>query len=134
MGTVANEMKDYHQPGDDSVSPSLNSGSQRRSDIMDKRQHPRKPPKTVFENNVLYQTLSEQPVITGHGTLMDLSEGGCRVSGHTRLRKGAHIQLALHGEGGQLSTILSNCEVVWVNEKEFGVKFLWDLQSSAKAR
>ena len=101
---------------------------------MDKRQHPRKPPKTVFENNVLYQTLSEQPVITGHGTLMDLSEGGCRVNGHTRLRKGAHIQLALHGEGGQLSTILSNCEVVWVNEKEFGVRFLWDLQSSAKAR
>ena len=101
---------------------------------MDKRQHARKPPKTVFENNVLYQTLSEQPVITGHGTLVDLSEGGCRVSGHTRLRKGAHIQLALHGEGGQLSTILSNCEVAWVNEKEFGVKFLWDLHSSAKAR
>ena len=99
---------------------------------MEKRKHPRKPPKTVFENNVIYQTIREQPVITGHGTLVDLSEGGCRVSGQTRLRKGAQIQLALHGEGGQLSTILSNCEVRWVSENEFGVKFLWNLQSSAK--
>ena len=102
--------------------------------MTDKGQHPRKLPKTVFENNVLYQTISEQPVITGHGTLVDLSEGGCKVSGETRLRKGAQIQLALHGEGGQLSTILSNCEVMWVTEKEFGVKFVWDLQSSAKPR
>jgi PilZ domain len=102
--------------------------------MMDKRKHPRKPPKTVFENNVLYQTIKEQPVVTGHGTLVDLSEGGCRVSGHTLLRKGVQIQLALHGEGGQLSTILSNCEVVWVNENEFGVKFLWDLQAAAKDR
>jgi hypothetical protein len=101
---------------------------------MDNRQHTRKPPKTVFENNVLYQTISEHPVITGHGTLVDLSEGGCQVSGQTRLRKGAQIQLALHGEGGQLSTILSNCEVMWVSEHAFGVKFLWDLQRSAKTR
>ena len=97
---------------------------------MDKRKHPRKPPKTVFENNVIYQTLKEHPVITGYGTLVDLSESGCRVSGRTKLRKGVQIQLALHGEGGQLSTILSNCEVMWVNEHEFGVKFRWDFQSS----
>ena len=101
---------------------------------MEKRKHPRKPPKTVFENNVIYQTLREQPVITGHGTLVDLSEGGCRVKGQTRLRKGVQIQLALHGEGGQLLTILSNCEVMWANEHEFGVKFLWDLQRAAKRR
>jgi PilZ domain-containing protein len=99
---------------------------------MDKRKHPRKPPKTVFENNVLYQTIKEQPVITGQGTLVDLSEGGCRVSARSALQKGVQIQLALHGDGGQLSTILSNCEVVWVSENEFGVKFLWDLQAAAK--
>ena len=96
---------------------------------MDKREHARKPPKTIFENNVIYQTLTEQPVITGHGTLMDLSEGGCRVSAESRLRKGMRIQLALHGEGGQLSTILGNCEVMWANDREFGVKFLWGLQA-----
>ena len=95
---------------------------------MDKRQHPRKAPKTVFEKNVLYQTLREQPVITGFGTLADLSEGGCRVTAESRLRKGMRIQLALHGEGGHLSTILGNCEVMWVNDREFGVKFLWGLQ------
>ena len=97
---------------------------------MDKREHSRKAPKTVFENNVLYQTLREQPVITGYGTLVDLSEGGCRVNAQSQLRKGMQIQLALHGEGGHLSTILSNCEVMWVNEHEFGVKFRWDFQSS----
>lgn len=99
---------------------------------MDKRKHLRKLPKTAFTNNVIYQTVREQPVITGHGTLVDLSEGGCRVSGDTPLPKGVQIQLALHGEGGHLSTILSNCEVRWANEKEFGVKFLWDLHSPAK--
>lgn len=100
---------------------------------MNNRQHLRRAPKTVFENNVLYQTLREQPVITGHGTLVDLSEGGCRVSGDTPLRKGVQIQLALHGEGGQLSTILSNCEVMWVNGHEFGVKFVWDLNRFSAA-
>ena len=96
---------------------------------MDQREHPRKAPKAGFENNVLYQTLREQPVITGSGTLVDLSEGGCRVSAQSRLRKGMQIQLALHGEGGQLSTILGNCEVMWANGHEFGVKFLWGLQA-----
>lgn len=99
---------------------------------MEKRKHPRKAPKTVFENNVIYQSIREQPVITGYGTLVDLSEGGCRVRGQTGLRKGIQIQLALHGEGGQLSTILSNCEVMWVKDNEFGVRFLWDLSSSAR--
>jgi hypothetical protein len=82
-------------------------------------------------NNIVYQTIREQPVITGHGTLVDLSECGCRVSGYTRLREGVHIQLALHGEGGQVSTILSNCEVMWVKEYEFGVRFLWEVHTSA---
>jgi hypothetical protein len=97
---------------------------------MDHRKHPRKPPKAPVENNVIYQTIREQPVVTGHGTLVDLSEGGCRVSGHTRLRKGVQIQLALHGNGEPFSTILSNCEVMWVNANEFGVRFLWELHSS----
>src|SRR5690349_19908181 len=95
----------------------------REGSIMASTEHPRKTLKTVFENNVLYQTLREQPVITGFGTLVDLGEGGCRESTESRLRKGMQIQLALHGEGGQLSTILGNCEVMWVNDREFGVKF-----------
>lgn len=99
---------------------------------MEKRKHPRKAPKTAFEDNVIYQSLREQPVITGYGTLVDLSEGGCRVRGKTGLRTGMQLQLALHGDGGQLSTILSNCEVMWVKDNEFGVRFLWDLSGSAK--
>ncbi|HKC95442.1 MAG TPA: PilZ domain-containing protein [Nitrospira sp.] len=94
---------------------------------MDKRKHPRKAPKHSGENDVTYQTIREQPVITGHGSLVDLSEGGCRVNGQSRLRKGLEIQLALHTEGEILSNILTNCEVVWVRDNEFGVRFLWDL-------
>lgn len=94
---------------------------------MDKRKHARKTPKTSGENDVTYQTTREQPVITGHGSLVDLSEGGCRVNGQSRLRKGHQIQLALHTEGEILSNILTNCEVVWVRDNEFGVRFLWDL-------
>lgn len=97
---------------------------------MDQRKHPRKAPKHSSDSDVTYQTIREQPVITGHGSLVDLSEGGCRVNGHTRLRKGVQIQLALHTEGAILSNILTNCEVVWVRENEFGVKFLWDLLRS----
>ena len=93
--------------------------------MMTKRQQERKPPKQVSENNVTYQTVMEQPVITGLGTLMDLSEGGCRVNGQTRLRKGLQIQLALPSEGAQRSTILHG-EVRWVTQEGFGVKFLWE--------
>jgi len=101
---------------------------------MNKRQHVRRPPKTVSENNVLYQTIREQPVITGHGTLADLSESGCRVNGHTPLRKGMQIQLALQGDAEQTSTILGHCEVMWVNEQGFGVKFLWGIQTAGPRR
>ena len=99
---------------------------------MDKRKHPRKAPKTSCDNDVTYQTIREQPVITGHGSLVDFSEGGCRVNGQTRLRKGVQIQLALHTEGEILSNILTACEVIWVRDNEFGVRFLWDLLRSTQ--
>ena len=92
---------------------------------MEKRISERKSPKTVKDNNVTYQTVREQPVITGQGSLLDISEYGCRVGGPHGLRKGLHIQLAVENEAGQPSTILTKCQVAWVKDNEFGVQFLW---------
>jgi hypothetical protein len=79
----------------------------------------------LVENNVTYQTVSEQPVITGQGSLLDISENGCRVGGAHSLRKGLRIQVAVQNEGEQPSTILTNCQVAWVKVDEFGVEFFW---------
>ncbi len=91
---------------------------------MEHRKEPRKGPKVG--NNVTYQTMSEYPAITGEGTLLDISEGGCRVGGGPHaLREGVRIKMAVQGESGQPLTILTNCNVTWIKEKEFGVQFLW---------
>ncbi len=92
---------------------------------MENRKDLRKAPKILEDNNVTYQTVSEQPVITGQGSLLDISENGCRVGDTHRLRKGLRIQMALPNEAGQPPTILTNCQVAWIKEKEFGVQFLW---------
>ncbi len=92
---------------------------------MEKRISERKSPKVFKDNNVTYQTLNERPVITGEGSLLDISEHGCRIGGKHGLRKGLHIQLAVEDDTGQPSTILTKCQVAWVKDSEFGVQFLW---------
>jgi PilZ domain-containing protein len=92
---------------------------------MERRKDLRKEPKRLIDNNVTYQTVNEYPVITGQGTLLDISEDGCRVGGPHTVRKGLRVQLAVEGEPGQPSTILMNCQVAWIKEKEFGVQFVW---------
>lgn len=92
---------------------------------MEKRTAERKSPKIVKDDNVTYQTVHEQPVITGQGSLLDISENGCRIGGKHGLRKGLQIQLAVADDAGTPSTILTKCQVAWVKDGEFGVQFLW---------
>lgn len=92
---------------------------------MELRKEPRKAPKQAVDTNVTYQTMNEYPVITGEGALLDISENGCRVGGTHALRKGIRIQMAMRGESGQPVTVLTDCNVAWIKDKEFGVQFLW---------
>lgn len=92
---------------------------------MEKRKHPRNVPKVQGDSNVIYQTVNEHPGVSGQGTLVDISEHGCRVRDDHRLRKGLRIQVALPNEAGKAPTILANCIVAWTKESEFGVQFLW---------
>ena len=92
---------------------------------MERRKSRRNPPKVNDPDNVTYQTVHEQPVVSGLGTLLDISEHGCRVGDVHRLKKGQRIQLALPNETGHPPTIVSNCVVAWVSESEFGVEFRW---------
>lgn len=92
---------------------------------MEKRASERKSPKIVKDSNVTYQTINERPVITGQGSLLDISEDGCRVGAKHALKKGLRIQIAVEDDAGQPSTILTNCQVAWVKDGEFGVQFLW---------
>ena len=92
---------------------------------MDKRKHRRNVPKIQGDNTVTYQTVNEHPGVNGQGTLVDISEHGCRVRDNHRLRKGLRIQVALPNEAGKAPTILANCIVAWAKEGEFGVQFLW---------
>lgn len=94
-------------------------------EIMEKRTAERNSPKIVHEDNVTYQTVHEKPVITGQGSLLDISENGCRIGGKHGLRKGLQIQLAVADDAGKPSTILTKCQVAWVKDGEFGVQFLW---------
>jgi PilZ domain-containing protein len=92
---------------------------------MERRKSRRNLPKVIEPHNVTYQTIHEQPVVSGVGTLLGISEHGCRVGEVHRLKKGQRIQLALPNQTGQPPTIVSNCVLAWVRESEFGVQFLW---------
>ena len=39
--------------------------------------------------------------------------------------KGINIKMAVQGESGQPLTVLTNCNVAWIRDNEFGVQFLW---------
>jgi len=93
--------------------------------VVEQRNEPRKKAKWVADHNVTYQTLSEHPAITGDGTLLDISENGCRVGGAHTLRKGVRLKMAVQGGAGQPLTVLTNCNVAWIKDNEFGVQFLW---------
>jgi len=97
----------------------------RSEEAMERRKDPRKEPKLVVDNNITYQTVGVHPVVTGQGTLLDISENGCRVGGKHALHKGLYLQVAVEGDSGQPSTVLSKCQVAWVKNEEFGVQFLW---------
>jgi PilZ domain len=92
---------------------------------MEQRKEPRKAPKLAVDNNVTYQTVGLHPVVTGQGTLLDISENGCRVGGKHALHKGVYLQMAVEGNSGQQATVLTKCQVAWVKDVEFGVQFLW---------
>lgn len=92
---------------------------------MEQRNELRRKAKWVAGHNVTYQTLSEYPAITGEGTLLDISENGCRIGGVHTLRNGISIKIAVQGEPGEALTVLTNCKVTWVKDDEFGVQFLW---------
>jgi len=92
---------------------------------MEQRKDHRKAPKLAIDNNVTYQTVGLHPVVTGQGTLLDISENGCRVGAKHALHKGVYLQIAVEGGAGQPATVLSKCQVAWVKDEEFGVQFLW---------
>jgi hypothetical protein len=92
---------------------------------MEQRKDPRKAPKLGVDNNVTYQTVGLHPVVTGQGTLLDISENGCRVGGKHALHKSVYLQMAVEGDSGQPATVLSRCRVAWIKDEEFGVQFLW---------
>lgn len=79
----------------------------------------------AIDCHVEYRTAGTLPMITGHGTVLDLSEGGCRIRGLYSMAQGLSIELLMKCEEGTQSTVMNNCRVAWVKGEEFGVQFLW---------
>ena len=62
-------------------------------------------------------------IVTGEGTLKDLSKTGCKILGATTSSLGSSLTLLLYLENGQAPMRLTGAIVFWVARDSFAVKF-----------
>ncbi len=70
-------------------------------------------------------SFSSTDTVSGEGTLLDLSVGGCRISSTTGVAKGTGLELRLYltPENQESPLVIQQAEVRWTKKSEFGVRF-----------
>ncbi|MDH5740966.1 MAG: PilZ domain-containing protein, partial [Nitrospira sp.] len=86
--------------------------------MIECREHPRIP----VELRVLFST-TEQTEIR-HGTMFDISVGGCAVTSTVSMSPGTGVKLLIHATDLAVPITVHSAAVRWVKHGEFGVEFL----------
>jgi hypothetical protein len=84
---------------------------------VEHRQHPRFP--VQFRSS-----FSSANIVSGEGTLADLSIRGCRILSATEVKAGTTLQLRVDMSGGQPPIQVTQAVVRWCRDRSFGLEFV----------
>lgn len=84
---------------------------------MEHRQHPRFP--VQFRSS-----FSSANIVSGEGTLADLSIRGCRILSATEVKAGTTLQLRVDMSGGKPPIQVTQAVVRWCRDRSFGLEFV----------
>jgi len=84
---------------------------------VEHRQHPRFP--VQFRSS-----FSSANIVSGEGTLADLSIRGCRILSATEVKAGTTLQLRVDMSGGKPPIQVTQAVVRWCRDRSFGLEFV----------
>ena len=98
--------------------------------MIECREHPRMP----VDLRVLFSTTDQKEI--RHGTMFDISAGGCAVTSTVSMSPGTDVKLLIHATDLAAPITVHSATVRWVKHGEFGVEFmrLTDLDRSRLQR
>ncbi|MDE3219996.1 MAG: PilZ domain-containing protein [Nitrospirota bacterium] len=99
--------------------PALKINSQKAHSLLDRRYAERVP----IRYRVSYSGAEGARIVTGEGTLKNLSKTGCKILGMTTSSLGSSLTLLLYLEDGQAPMCLTGVTVSWIDRVSFSVRF-----------
>jgi len=99
--------------------PALKINNQKSYSLLDRRYAERVP--TPYR--VSYSGQEGARIVTGEGTLIDLSKTGCKILGAVPIPLGSRLTLLLDFEDGQAPMGLTDVIVSWIARNSFAVRF-----------
>jgi c-di-GMP-binding flagellar brake protein YcgR len=99
--------------------PTLKDNTQKAHSLLDRRYAERVP----IRCRITYSSQEGARIVTGEGTLKDLSKTGCKILGATTSSLGSSLTLLLYFQDGQTPMCLTNVIVSWIGKDSFAVKF-----------
>lgn len=89
--------------------------------VCDRRNEPRVP----VDVRLMYSAQDEENVlITGDGSVVDLSNSGLRIHGNVAVRSGLEVTLFLYLPDGRDPLLVMSAKVTWSRGHAFGVEIL----------
>jgi c-di-GMP-binding flagellar brake protein YcgR len=99
--------------------PVLKINNQKTHSLLDRRYAERVP----IQYRISYSGEEGARIVTGEGTLKDLSKTGCKILGATTSSLGSSLTLLLYLEDGQAPMCLIDVIVSWIAKDSFAVRF-----------
>ena len=99
--------------------PFLKIDIQKAHSLLDRRYAER----VAYYCRITYSGDEGARIVTGEGTLKNLSKTGCKILGATTSSLGSSLTLHLYLEDGQAPMCLTNVIVSWIASGSFAVKF-----------
>jgi PilZ domain len=109
--------------------PALKINHQKAHSLLDRRYAER----VLIRCRITYSGEEGARIVTGEGTLKDLSKTGCKILGATTSSLGSSLTLLLYLENRQAPLCLTGNTVPWVAGDSFAVRFA-KLTSSERRR
>jgi len=99
--------------------PVFKNNNLKAHSLLDRRYAERVP----IRCRVSYSGEEGARIVTGEGTLKDLSKTGCKIFGSTTSALGSRLTLLLNLEDGQALLRLTDVTVSWLDKDSFAVRF-----------
>lgn len=99
--------------------PVLQKHDQKAHRLLDRRSAERVP----IRFQISHSGLKGARIVTGEGTLKDLSKTGCKIWGVAPSSLGSSMTLVLYLEEGQAPLCLTEVTISWIDSDSFAVRF-----------